>query len=303
MNWVLAIFALVFPVRTAVSWGIHGHKIVALVAEGLLSEESIEKVSYLIQNQSLPDIATWADEVDHTPAYAWSKCMHYIDSSGETCSVSLEHDCASGCCVLSAIGNYTSRLADSDGVYDTVAQTEALKFLVHLMGDVHQPLHAGNRANQGGNSLHVVLEFDHPNVSGPSSGNLHAVWDTLMIDHSLHKSSTTWEQYGVSMLEKVKAGHYDYLNPFAGDCSCSLEDIACITAAADESALDACSIAYVTETGEEIISGSVLTHAYYVSRIVTIEERLAMAGMRLGTLLNQILPTHPVSTSYIIQVI
>ncbi len=301
---VLVIIAL-FPAPSR-AWGIHGHRIVAYLAQGLLSDNSLVEVASLIGSQTLPEIATWADEVDHTPAYAWSKCMHYIDASGETCSVSVLHDCASGCCVLAAIGNYTDRLFNAENLYNETERNEALKFVVHLMGDLHQPLHAGSKVNQGGNALHVLVEFNEgrPETLLSEAANLHAVWDTLMIDYFLHTSQhVSWEQYGSTILEKVKNGQYDYLHSLSGECAQSIADQTCLVAAADESAQDACAVAYVTENGDDIANGTVLTHAYFVSRIITVEERLVMAGVRLGSLLNQILtPTSTQSSNYIVQV-
>jgi hypothetical protein len=278
-------------ITPSLCWGVDGHKIVAQLAQYQLSDAALTSVRVLLDKRSLSDVATWADEVDHTPAYAWSKCMHYIDSSNEQCSISLESDCASGCCVVAAIGNYTERLASDD--FDS--RVEALKFLVHFMGDLHQPLHAGNKHDHGGNDIHVKVAFSRQFDSFES--NLHSIWDSVMIQKKLHHAH--WVKYAGELFGRLIAGDFEYLPILAESCSTSVHAQSCILQAAGESSVKACSAAYVSELGETIKTGDSVSEGYYESRIATIEERLVTAGVRLGRLLNELL-SEPES-GYIIQ--
>jgi hypothetical protein len=106
-------------------------------------------------------IASWADNIlypDTDPDYLnwqWSKQLHYVDTQDWACVYDREKDCnwTSGQrCVDGAIQNYTGRLADSQE--DPIQREQALQFLIHFIGDAHQPLHAGFAGDRGGNEIH-----------------------------------------------------------------------------------------------------------------------------------------------------
>jgi len=87
-------------------------------------------------------VAPWADTIKRTAEYGWTSPLHYIDAEDgppHDCSVNLKRDCPDGKCVVVAISNFSSILADeSNDLHDRV---DALKFITHFIGDVHQPLH------------------------------------------------------------------------------------------------------------------------------------------------------------------
>ena len=265
------------------SWGPDGHRIVAEVAERLLAPTASRSVSRILNGSSMASVATWADEIDHTPEFAWTKCMHYIDSSIGVCSVSTETDCAKGCCVVKAIANYTSQIVEnSNGVI------EALKFLIHFMGDVHQPLHAGHREDKGGNMIEVVPEFSNSR----KRENLHEVWDGVLIKHYLDGSGffgvDGWKSFVEEIVEKIHAG--DYQDEDTQACRDADQGEACALSAAQESAANACENAYINEKDQSVKPGDHLSNAYYSTRIIVIEKRLALAGIRLSGILNAIFP-------------
>jgi len=267
------------------SWGPDGHRIVAEIAQRLLEPTAERSVASMLNGSPMWTIATWADEIDHTPEFAWTKCMHYIDSSVGVCSVSTDTDCAHNCCVVKAIGNYTNQIIDKDPKY----VTDALKFLVHFMGDVHQPLHAGHREDKGGNMINVVADFSYSH----RRENLHEVWDGVLIKRYLNVSGLGevdgWKRFADMIVENIRAGVYPDNNN-GTDCGIVGRGESCALSAALESASNACEFAYVDEQGTDITSGSHLSESYYSSRIVVIEERLALAGIRLSEILNSIFP-------------
>lgn len=143
-------------------WGPDGHSLVASIAQTLLSNQSLTFVRthlpwYTQGNLSM--LASWPDFIiypDTNPVdylnWQWSKELHYVNTIDWSCVYNRDQDCrwSSGRnCVDGSIQNYTSRLADSSE--DDVQREQALKFLVHFIGDAHQPLHAGFQGDEGGN--------------------------------------------------------------------------------------------------------------------------------------------------------
>ena len=259
------------------AWGPDGHRIVAEIAQQLLSPKASQSVTSVLDGSPMSAIATWADEIDHKPEFAWTKCMHYIDASKGVCFVDTNKDCAKGCCVVKAIANYTSRIMDK-----TEDVADALKFLVHFMGDVHQPLHAGHREDKGGNLIEVMPDFSGQH----KRENLHEVWDGVLIKRYLGRND--WKKFALEIVDKIQNGEYN--DGDTASCRDAMKGEICALTAALESAENACEFAYINEGGIEIKSGDRLTDQYYESRIVVIAKRLALAGIRLGELLNSIFP-------------
>lgn len=267
---------LILFVIGAKGWGSDGHKSVAAIAESLLSTPAREGIESLLPSwESMTSIATWADEVGHTPEYSWSKCMHFLDTDG--CSLSGDVDC--GCCVITAIANYTSRAGDAS--LSSSERYEALKFLVHFVGDASQPLHAGHKGDRGGNMVHVTVGW-----SGHTSTqtNLHSVWDSSMLEHMLHMKSWTFHSLATDLVKKIRSGQFP-VDVWEKDCDGGMGD-QCSIDASGESAELACEFAYMNENGETILSGSVLTTKYFETRIPVVETRIAAAGVRLASILN-----------------
>lgn len=149
-------------------WGPDGHSFVAAIAQTLLTDESLTFVRnhlpwYTSGNMSM--IASWPDYIiysDTNPVdyvnWLWSKQLHYVDTQDWKCTYDRVKDCnwtTGQQCVDGAIQNYTERLANSQ--LDDIQRQEALKFLIHFIGDAHQPLHAGFQGDLGGNSIHGIF--------------------------------------------------------------------------------------------------------------------------------------------------
>jgi hypothetical protein len=164
-----------------------GHELTAELAEPFLTRRTRAEIRRLLPTSNLKSVAAWADQIKSRPSYAWSYQLHYIsgsvlpdsDQAPHTCSVSLERDCPDGNCVVTAILNYTQRLIAKE------EPVEALRFLVHFIGDIHQPLHNCKRL-RGGNDCRVKFnnQTKFRNYDGSMVPiNLHTVWDELMLDH------------------------------------------------------------------------------------------------------------------------
>ena len=154
----------------AAAWGLNGHRTVGQIAANHLAPETARAVAELIGPQSLARVSTWADEIRSDPAWAHADPWHYIDfpdeDTLETAERAPEGD------VLEAMERFEAVLRDREAPLEERAR--ALKFLVHFVGDVHQPLHVGRGDDRGGNEV-VVLWFGEPT-------DLHTVWDTKLIE-------------------------------------------------------------------------------------------------------------------------
>jgi hypothetical protein len=174
---------------TLFGWGQEGHEIVASLAQTRLTKNAKNGIRSLIGDASLASIANWADEVrpDRDETYNW----HFVDIPKDASGFSDERDCflpssrhkdaASDHqnCVVDRIELFQKVLSDSNVPRDE--RIEALKFLVHFVGDVHQPMHAIGEA-AGGNRI-AVTEFGSTQC-GRHPCNLHGAWDTGLIEHT-----------------------------------------------------------------------------------------------------------------------
>lgn len=166
-TFVLA--AGMFAPGLALAWDKLGHALVASLAERQLSPKARAQIAQLLPDQPEPRlamIASWADEIRGEPQYRETGALHYVNFAGE-CRSDPPRDCPDGQCVMAAIDRYASVLGDTSK--PLAERAEALKFLVHFVGDVHQPLHSGHRNDRGGNQFQV-------NLLGEGT-NLHRVWD------------------------------------------------------------------------------------------------------------------------------
>jgi hypothetical protein len=154
----------------ALAWGPIGHRIVGRIAQDHLSEAAARGVEAILGSESLAQAATWPDEIRSDPAWDNAKPWHFISiDDGETYETTAKDPAGD---VVEAIGRFTKVLQDAQSTHEQKVQ--ALRFLVHFVGDVHQPLHVGRRADRGGNSINVTWFGEKT--------NLHEVWDEKIIE-------------------------------------------------------------------------------------------------------------------------
>jgi len=188
---------------TAFAWSHLGHWLVGDLAQPLLTPAAQQQVAQLLQGEPVPTlagVASWADELrgsDSDLARKTSK-WHYVDLDPERCDYQPPRDCPGGNCVIAAIDAQRQILADT--AQPPEARRDALKFLVHFIGDVHQPLHAGARQmseggdDAGGNKYQVSLRTAvapegrgarKQVAGGPIPTNLHTVWDYYELESAI----------------------------------------------------------------------------------------------------------------------
>jgi len=252
----VALFLLLFLVFPAsFGWGCEGHQIIATVAEDHLDETTKIMVQSLLGNNHLYSIASWADDVrrERPDTKAW----HYVNIP-----LGGKYDPRRDCgqpesCVVAKIDDMVKVLIDKRAPREQRA--EALKFIVHFIGDIHQPLHAAKEA-AGGNGIHV--RFLNSERCGPYDCNLHGVWDTSMILHA-GMDRQDYSQHLEKLIQSQKLENSDGGTPERW---------------ANES-VQLAGAAWVQD-------GTNLDDLYYQREIVVVARQMALAGLRLAKLLN-----------------
>lgn len=152
------------------AWGVTGHRVVGLVAQNHLKKSAKRKISTILQCNSLAEVANFMDDVKSDTAYNHTHDWHWVTiPQGQTYEQSQKNPKGD---IIMKIEELTATL--KAGNLAPAQEAEHLKFLIHLVGDLHQPLHAGDRDDQGGNRVRVTW-------FGQNS-NLHRVWDSDMIE-------------------------------------------------------------------------------------------------------------------------
>lgn len=152
------------------SFGAKGHSIVAIIAENHLSAQSLEAVEIIAGTSKLEPLANWADLIKGDPKWKHSKSWHYISIDKNESFAGLRRNPNGD--ILLALEKAESQLRDPS--LSRQHRRQALAFLIHLVADIHQPLHVGRRDDRGGNEILVKW-------LGKDS-NLHRVWDSGIIN-------------------------------------------------------------------------------------------------------------------------
>lgn len=160
----------IFLSFNALAWGPTGHRVVGEISEKFLEIDTLVAVRKITGGESLAKIANWPDEIKSDPKqYGHTFNWHYTDWKDDD----HEHDeTHSSGKLLTAINEQVAILKNANS--SKADKLFALKFVVHLIGDLHQPLHVGNGLDLGGNNCKV---FFHNKLT-----NLHALWDEGIID-------------------------------------------------------------------------------------------------------------------------
>lgn len=173
---LVLVTALVLLPVPAQAWGLLGHRLVALLAWDDLTPDTRRRIDALLQGEpdpTLAGIAGWADDLrKNDPVLGrQSANWHFVNLGEDDCVYSQRRDCPGGNCVVEAIRAQTAILADP--ARTRAERLQALKFVVHFVGDAHQPLHAGYARDKGGNDAQI-------NWNGRGT-NLHTLWDSRML--------------------------------------------------------------------------------------------------------------------------
>jgi len=263
MGLLMAVIMALAGAAQVAAFSADGHRIVAELAQRQLTPGARSAVDALLAgttDASLADIATWPDEVRTLAPYAWSAPLHYVNFPRDAgCRYRARRDCREGRCAVGAIERYARTLAERKR--PIAERREALKFLVHFVGDIHQPLHAGYADDRGGNLFQV-------HYLGRGS-NLHALWDGGI----LRQSRLGWQAYTDRLASRraIDGSRWSARAPqHWAEASCRLLSDADV---------------YPGRPGK-------LPDGYAQKQLPVVERQIVHAGARLAALLNAVLDPH-----------
>ncbi|MFC6646799.1 S1/P1 nuclease [Granulicella cerasi] len=264
-----AVVTLMFALSTEPTWawGRDGHRITALVAEAYLTPSTKAAIAALLKGQRISDIASWPDEIrsNRPETGPW----HFVDIPRSADKFDRDRDCPLDPknpkspwrdCVTDRINFFEGQLGDDTLSADQRA--DALKFLVHFMGDIHQPMHAIGD-DRGGNGIRVA--FLGSNQCGNYKCNLHGVWDESILEHR----GLSNEKYTSLLLKEIKENNWERMS---GGEPTTWANVSHHYAA----------LAYAP-------NGALLDSKYVAEETKVIDAELALGGLRLARVLNRIL--------------
>lgn len=248
----LSLIVIGFNQPRALAWGAKGHQVIARVATERLSSRARKATAELLKGASLESVAAWADQVKSTAS------AHFISIPLDHNDYNPKADCT-GDCLITAIERNIAVLKDVNE--PAAKRAEALKYVVHLIGDLHQPLHCSDNNDANGNQVRVTF-FNQPT-------NLHSVWDTSIIEREKLPAAAYASQLVEGMNAQKSAnqsGNY-YLRGTTIDWALESHRLA-------RNAYD--------------LGDKTLGEDYYNSNKPIVDAQLFKAGIRLAKVLNDI---------------
>lgn len=254
MKRILLNIIMLTSVLSAMSWSQKGHDVVANIAQRHLTPATAAAVDSLLDGKSMVYWANWLDNASHTPDYAYTKTWHYknvdegvryeeapANPSGDAVTAVKQQ--------IELLSNPSTPGADP---------TLALKILIHVTGDMHQPMHMGHATDLGGNRIKVKY-FGRDT-------NLHSVWDGSLVESAHKWSYTEWSDQIDRVSKEQEAAIVDG----------SIDDWAKQT------------LALATQVYQSTPEGTNLSYDQVAAATPVIEQQLLNGGLRLAHLLNLI---------------
>ncbi len=255
MRKVLSIaIALLIPAMT-LAWGPKGHDTVAYIAEKHLSKKTLKKVTEVLDGKSLVYVANWLDNASHTDEYAYTKTWHYVNVDPDEGTYANSKKDAAGDAVT-AINTIVDNL--KSGELTPEQERVQLMMLIHIVGDIHCPMHAGHKRDRGGNGTQVKYFGKQK--------KLHSVWDSEIVESAHKWSYMEWQdQIDRATLKQQEA----YLQGTPNDW---IEETVIL---ANE----------VYESASEV---SNMSYDYVAEYAPIIEQQFLKGGIRLAKLIEEI---------------
>jgi hypothetical protein len=303
---VLVLVAAFVSAPSARAWGCKGHQTVALIAEKHLTPEVKQFVQKLLSESPIDpklnrycggasrdlmaDASTWADDVrGERKNGPW----HYIDIPRGAKNGPLEQYCGAEGCVTKAINDQLAILKDKNA--DVAKRADALRYVIHFVGDLHQPLHDTTNADEGGNCVPVKYLRRNPREHNHSfTPNLHSIWDTAIperdaegadpgeyadtLDALFAAEIEGWQKAGVHLDDWAWEGHdiaeaavYGNLTP-----KVNVEPNVAVHGCTDDNNI-----------GDRLLQLNIVAGETYQEKAApVVEKRIAEGGVRLAMILN-----------------
>ncbi|TSJ40964.1 S1/P1 nuclease [Mucilaginibacter corticis] len=247
--WIICILFLSLVLA---SWGFKGHRAVATIAQHHLTSNTAYVVSAYLNGQGMADVSTWADENRNQTTAPW----HFLNlPPGLSHEAFAKAVAGSDNNVYNAILKAEAELKDNS--LGNEQKNEALKYLIHLVGDAHQPMHISRKEDKGGNTIQV--RFDNKGT------NLHSLWDSKLIDHEGLSEADIAKNYDTATPAEIKQWQNDSPMEWIWE-----------------------SYQISSELYANVNPGQDIDEAYYQKYIPVIRKRIDQAGIRLAGELNKL---------------
>lgn len=304
---------LLFWPSTAHAWACKGHQTVALIAERHLTPETQQWVQKLLSENpidpklnrycggasrdAMADASTWADDVrGERKNGPW----HYIDIPRGSQHGPLEPYCGQAGCVTKAIGEQLAILKDKSA--DAAKRAEALRYIIHFVGDLHQPLHTITNADEGGNCVPLKYLRRNPREHNHSySPNLHSIWDSAIperdaegadpveyaetLDALYAADIESWQKAGIHVDDWVWEGYAFAENVVYGNLTpkIAIEPNVAVHSCTDDNNI-----------GQRLLHQNIVAGEAYQEKAATVaEKRIVEGGVRLAMILNDAVKATP----------
>lgn len=193
VRWAAALVTSLLA-SSVMAWGPDGHRVVGALALNQMSKHakhSLVEIMGSSEQETLVEWCNWPDLYRATEAGSWTTPKHYINMFPGESEYEKQRDCSDGMCVTESVEEYTVKLADHN--LDIEQRRQAFGWVCHLVGDLHQPLHAGFGHDRGGNDFDV--EFNGEPI------NLHWFWDGALISDR----SNSWQELYAGLSKDIQS--------------------------------------------------------------------------------------------------
>ncbi|MBT3945603.1 MAG: S1/P1 Nuclease [Candidatus Marinimicrobia bacterium] len=237
-------------IQPLMAWGNTGHRIVGKVAEQYITKNAELQIKRILGHSDLSRVSTWADEIKSDPNWKHAWDWHF-------CTIPDNENYISGKYTGDAIEKMNDFIATLKNKKSSKEEKQiALKFMIHLVGDLHQPLHVGRKNDKGGNDIKIKWFGEET--------NLHSIWDTKLIQHQ----NLSYTEYTDYLLLDID---YSDIRKWQG-----------------HSTMDYIRESKALRTQCYDFSGNSLKWEYFYKNKDLLELRLVQGGIRLSGELNRI---------------
>jgi hypothetical protein len=245
------VFILTLAVHDSFAWGVTGHRITGWIADRHLNKKARKEIERILGQQSLAMASTWMDEIRSDTSYNYMEDWHWVTiPDGMTYGQSEKNSKGD---IVKTIDRIIKALKSHK--LSAADELQHLKILIHLIGDIHQPLHVGRGDDRGGNDVKVTWFRN--------DSNLHRVWDSEMIDDT----KLSYTEFAES-LERPDANQ--------------------LKAIQDKGINDWISESMNLRAKVYDIGNSKLGYLYTYNNLHIVRKRLLEAGIRIAYVLNDI---------------
>ena len=312
----------------AMAWGREGHQTTALIAYMLLTPRAQKNVLAVLQGKKIIEVSTWPDDIKRagkgcvipgaqgcSPEYRPETSQwHFVDIPFEGDKYDPQADCRAsryGDCIVPAIEEFrdilnksTKRAFAANGDEQKRKLHDALSFIVHFLGDIHQPLHCAERNHDAGGNLVFVTWEGEPKYTYDDVWNLHSVWDEVLVERNImmmpeNKRTDTF--YAKALFDKLSQAERDYAQLKSASIEAGRAEN--VIAWAEDSHVLAKSGAYrlpskMVKTSTRGLQKKnpqgqpmdivVLDEKYFTDNMPVVARQLQLGGVRLARILNEI---------------